>query len=188
MERALSMGQKWNIDQAPGTVAPTNQTAPAPPRESAPLTSRVDGEPAYVLLHYDEYLELLQAYLPGNAATDSITAPLIRAPLAWAQSDLLTAAAKQDANLAHLASEDAHVPDDGTIPQDVLEKVIQNRWPLPRAWREYLKLSKQEVAARADISDRRYGELEDSFVRLSKRRKAMIADGLALQAAQLLAE
>jgi len=181
------MGQEGNTDRASRTVEPATLTAPAPALELAPKMSHGDGEPAYVLLRHDEYLELLQAYLPGNAGADSITDTVFQPQLALAENDLLTATAKQDIDLAYLANEAPYVPDDGTIPQDVLENVIQNRWPLPRAWREYLKLSKQEVAARADISDRRYGELEDSFVRLSKRRKAMIADGLALQAAQLLA-
>jgi hypothetical protein len=187
MERALSMGQKWNTDRTSGAVEPATLTAPAPALELAPKISRGDGEPAYVLLRHDEYLELLQAYLPGNGVTDAITDTCFQPQLAWAENDLLTAAAQQDIDLARLANDAPHIPDDGTIPQDVLEKAVKHRWPLPRAWREYLKLSKQEAAARADMSDRRYGELEDGFSRLNKRRKAMIANGLALQAAQLLA-
>lgn len=95
--------------------------------------------------------------------------------------------ARQQASFAHLVEEAPIIPSDGSIPQEVLEKAVHYRWALPRAWREYLKLSKQEVAARVNISDRRYSELENGFLRLSPRNKRKIANSLTLETVQLLA-
>lgn len=120
--------------------------------------------------------------MPATAATPSapVSGRGFRRPL-------LTDIAKQNSSFVQLAEHRPTVPTDGTIPQEVLENVVQNHWELPRAWREYLKLSKQEVAARANVSDRRYSELEIGFARLSPRNRRKIANGLTVQVAQLLA-
>lgn len=118
---------------------------------------------------------------------DAVSTPQPRKTDSGSGDALLTAIAQQQFSFAHLVEETPVIPTDGTIPQEVLEKAVHHRWALPRAWREYLKLSKQEVAARANISDRRYGELEVGFLRLSPRNKRKIANGLTLQTVQLLA-
>lgn len=109
------------------------------------------------------------------------------APRADSNDELLTDAAKRILPFAYLTAPLSDIPADGTIPQEVLENAVHNHWQLPRAWREYLKLSKLEVATRVDISDSRYAELEVGFLRLNAQSKKKIARSLKLKPAQLLA-
>lgn len=143
----------------------------------------------YVLLSKDEYFALLHrspepagarpaASAPGQA--DGITG---KGPI---ESPLLTEAARRDGQDAYMTQAARSAPTDGTIPQEVLERAAQNHWQLPRAWREYLCMTKQQAAARASITASRYGELEEGFAQISSQRKQVIAFGLSLQAEQLL--
>ncbi len=147
------------------------------------------GQSDYVLLSRDEYLALLHR-MPGSGGARPAAAapdPAASAPvLGSTESPLLTEAARRDAAHSYMAQIVRSVPDDGTIPQDVLERAAQNHWQLPRAWREYLGLTKQQAAARASISPVRYGELEEGFAQICSQRKQVIAFGLSLQAEQLL--
>jgi len=49
----------------------------------------------------------------------------------------------------------------GMIPHEIVSATVDGATPV-RAWREYLKLTQTEVAARLGISQSSYGEHEDS--------------------------
>ena len=134
-----------------------------------------DGtDPDFVLLSKEEYL------------TQQRRSEQAGSPTAPAQA-LLTEAARRDTGLADITRGARSAPADGTIPQEVLERTAQNHWQLPRAWREYLGLTKQQAAARASITAVSYGELEEGIPQICSRRKQVIASGLSLRAEQLLA-
>lgn len=144
----------------------------------------------YVLLSKDEYFALLhRSPAPANArpATSAPGQGAGASNKGPAESPLLTEAARRDGQHAYMTQAVRSAPADGTIPQEVLERAAQNHWQLPRAWREYLCMTKQQAAARASITATRYGELEEGFAQISSQRKQVIAFGLSLQAEQLLA-
>lgn len=150
-----------------------------------------DGtDPDFVLLPKEEYLTLLrrseQAGRPTAPASSAGVADRAAGSATPAQA-LLTEAARRDTELAEITRGARSAPADGTIPQEVLERAAQNHWQLPRAWREYLGLTKQQAAARASITAVSYGELEEGFPQICSRRKQVIASGLSLLAEQLLA-
>ncbi|MFJ3461294.1 hypothetical protein [Achromobacter spanius] len=172
--------------ESPDLPASNRRVAPEEPRGAAASGA---SQSDYVLLSRDEYLALLHRMPGSGGARPAPTAPGPAASLpiqGSTESPLLTEAARRDAAHSYMAQVARAVPDDGTIPQDVLERAAQNHWQLPRAWREYLGLTKQQAAARASISAVRYGELEEGFAQICSQRKQVIAFGLSLQAEQLL--
>ncbi|MVW79070.1 helix-turn-helix domain-containing protein [Bordetella sp. 02P26C-1] len=77
------------------------------------------------------------------------------------------------------------IPRGGVIPKEVHYLAVRHGWSLPRAWREYLWLSKAEVAKRAKINVDTYHALESNFASVSKEIKIFIASLLGLSAEQL---
>lgn len=69
----------------------------------------------------------------------------------------------------------------GTIPHDVVSATVDGATPV-RAWREYLKLTQAEVAARLGISQPSYAKQENSeTLRRSSIEKIATALGITVE-------
>lgn len=71
------------------------------------------------------------------------------------------------------------------IPMKVIEIEITEGKSLARAWREYLKLSQAEVAAKMGVSQAALSQLEKSDAKLRKATIKKLADALSIQPEQL---
>ena len=70
---------------------------------------------------------------------------------------------------------------EGLIPHDVVSATVDGATPM-KAWREYLGLTQAEVAARLDITQAAFAQLETSaHPRKSTLRRVAGALGLALE-------
>ena len=70
---------------------------------------------------------------------------------------------------------------EGLIPHDVVSVTVDGATPM-KAWREYLGLTQAEVAARLDITQAAFAQLETSaHPRKSTLRRVAGALGLALE-------
>ena len=70
---------------------------------------------------------------------------------------------------------------EGLIPHDVVSATVDGTTPM-KAWREYLRLTQAEVAARLDITQAAFAQLETSVnPRKSTLRRVAGALGLALE-------
>lgn len=54
------------------------------------------------------------------------------------------------------------IPDDGTVPHEVMRYVLRENYSLPRAWREYLGFTQADVAARMHITQSALAQMETS--------------------------
>ena len=115
-----------------------------------------NGTPVAVVIPYEEYLKLTRI---GDAED---------------HEDLLS-----DAELESVRN-DPH-----TIPDDVVGMMQKNKFSIIRAWREYLGLTKGDVAKAMKVSQPVYARMESGKVkpRISTLRR--IAEGLGIDAAQL---
>ena len=72
-----------------------------------------------------------------------------------------------------------------TVPHEVMRYVLREDYSLARAWREYLGLTQDEVAAKMDITQSALAQIEMS----SKPRKATrqkLAQALGINVEQLI--
>lgn len=69
----------------------------------------------------------------------------------------------------------------GTVPHDVVSATVDGTTPV-RAWREYLKLTQAEVAARLGVSQPTYAKQERSCsLRWSSQEKIAAAFGITVE-------
>lgn len=71
------------------------------------------------------------------------------------------------------------------VPNEVVERVIMGKLTPMRAWREYLGLTQSEVAARLDVSQAAYAQLEAPEARPRQSTLRRIAQALGIQLEQL---
>ncbi len=71
------------------------------------------------------------------------------------------------------------------IPLPVLEIEITEGKSLPRAWREYLKMSQAEVAKKMNITQSALSQIEKPGVKLRKQTISKLAQALGILPAQL---
>jgi hypothetical protein len=101
------------------------------------------------------------------------------------QPDVLTVLAGYQFGWLVSANRPGSIPAEAIIPREVLALASSHGWGLLRAWREYLWLSKEEVARRADISVAAYAEIEMNFPHLGSEVQALVAALFGLQLSQL---
>jgi predicted transcriptional regulator len=75
---------------------------------------------------------------------------------------------------------------DVTIPHDVVERHILEEVSLVRAWREYKKLSQQDVAKKMNISQSAYSQMEKPDANLRTATVKRIAAALEIKPEQLV--
>ena len=73
----------------------------------------------------------------------------------------------------------------GTIPHEVVGRVLRKGCSLPRAWREHLGLTQAEVAKRMGITQAALSQLEAAGRRPRKATLNSLATALELQPEQL---
>ncbi|KMM27686.1 hypothetical protein L540_01420 [Bordetella pseudohinzii] len=78
------------------------------------------------------------------------------------------------------------IPENGTIPHEVIESAVHNHWLLVRAWREYLGVTPSMMAHRLTVPAVVYLDMEAKFNRLSNEARQDIADVLGLKPEQLI--
>ncbi len=74
---------------------------------------------------------------------------------------------------------------DITIPHDVVDKHIVQGQSLIQAWREFKKLTQEEVAQQMGISQSAYSQMEKPDASLQRTTLQKIADALGLMPEQL---
>ncbi len=72
----------------------------------------------------------------------------------------------------------------GTIPNEVVGMVFDGAMSVAKAWREYLRLTQAEVAARMNVSQAAYAQME-AAKRPRKATLAKIAAALGLDMEQM---
>lgn len=79
------------------------------------------------------------------------------------------------------------IPEDDTIPHEVVERMIANDWSLVRAWRDYLGLTQDQVAERLSVSQPSYARMESPKGAASLRSPTIrrIAAAFGISAAQV---
>ena len=70
-------------------------------------------------------------------------------------------------------------------PNEVVEQVIMGKLTPMRAWREYLGLTQSEVAARMEVSQAVYAQLEAPEARPRQSTLRRVAQALGIQLEQL---
>ena len=71
---------------------------------------------------------------------------------------------------------------DDTVPHEVMRYVLREDFSLARAWREYLGLTQEEVAAKMDITQSALAQIEASTKpRKATRQKLALALGINLE-------
>lgn len=71
------------------------------------------------------------------------------------------------------------------VPNEVVERVIMGKLTPMRAWREHLGLTQSEVAARLDVSQAAYAQLEAPEARPRQTTLRRVAQALGIQLEQL---
>lgn len=71
------------------------------------------------------------------------------------------------------------------VPNEVVERVIMNKLTPIRAWREHLGLTQAEVAARMEISQAAFAQLEAPEARPRQSTLRRVAQALGIQLDQL---
>jgi DNA-binding XRE family transcriptional regulator len=77
------------------------------------------------------------------------------------------------------------IPAGDSVPHEVVSLMIDNDWPIIRAWREHLGLTQLEVAERAGISQAALSQMETSGKRLRKTTREKLAAALGVTIGQL---
>ena len=72
-----------------------------------------------------------------------------------------------------------------TIPHDVVERHILEEVSLIRAWREYKRLSQQDVAEKTKISQSAYSQMEKPDANLRQSTITRLASALEILPEQL---
>lgn len=67
------------------------------------------------------------------------------------------------------------------LPHEVVSLMVENSWTAPRAWREHLGLTQQEIADRLGISQSAYAQ-QESGKKLRKASREKIAAALGITA------
>ena len=73
-----------------------------------------------------------------------------------------------------------------TIPHDVVERHILEEVSLVRAWREYKKMSQEDVAKKMNISQSAYSQMEKPDAKLRTTTVTRIASALEVSPEQLV--
>jgi predicted transcriptional regulator len=76
-------------------------------------------------------------------------------------------------------------PARGTIPNEVVGKIVEDEMTPIRAWREYLGLTQAEVAARLEVSQAAFAQFEAPDAKPRKRTLERIAEALGITVGQL---
>ena len=71
------------------------------------------------------------------------------------------------------------------VPNEVVERVIMGKLTPMRAWREHLGLTQSDVAARMDVSQAAYAQLEAPEARPRQTTLRRVAQALGIQLEQL---
>lgn len=71
------------------------------------------------------------------------------------------------------------------VPNEVVERVIMDKLTPIRAWREHLGLTQSEVAARMEISQAAFAQIEAPEARPRKSTLRRVAQALGIQLEQL---
>ena len=86
-----------------------------------------------------------------------------------------------DEYTAVFSAEDTQNAQELTVPHEVAARVLKEQISPIRAWREHLNLTQAEVAARMDVSQSAFAQMEapDSKLRMNTLKKVAAALGLA---------
>lgn len=77
------------------------------------------------------------------------------------------------------------IPSGDAVPHEVMRYVLRENYSLPRAWREYLGLTQQDVAARMNISQSALAQMENAK-RPRKATLEKLAAALGVSVGQLV--
>jgi DNA-binding XRE family transcriptional regulator len=72
-----------------------------------------------------------------------------------------------------------------TIPHEVVEMLIKKNMNLPRAWREHLGLTQEDVAKKMGITQAALSQMEKTDAKLRHSTLQRLADSLSLSVEQL---
>jgi len=75
---------------------------------------------------------------------------------------------------------DIRIPDDGSIPHEVIVRMTETDCSIIRAWREYLGLTQTEMAARLGILQPSYAGMETPGARIRRSTRERIAAALGV--------
>jgi DNA-binding XRE family transcriptional regulator len=84
-----------------------------------------------------------------------------------------------------LACQKPRIPEGDAIPHEVVDLHVEKNIPLVRAWREYLGLTQNEVAARAGITQAALSQMESGEKKLRKASREKLAQAMGLNVEQL---
>jgi len=77
------------------------------------------------------------------------------------------------------------IPAGEAVPHEVISLQVKNGWSLIRAWREYLGITQAEMAARLEVRQPTYANMEGPDARPRKATRARIAQALGISLDQL---
>lgn len=95
----------------------------------------------------------------------------------------LKQALKSAIHYGHFHMTAQYYEENGTIPHAVISATVDGNSPI-KAWREYLGFSPAEIAARLDMSQAEFAEIETA-VKLRQTILKKVAHALGLTVAQL---
>ncbi|WP_439810770.1 hypothetical protein QCN28_16645 [Bordetella bronchiseptica] len=146
----------------------------------------LDGEPTFAILPYAEYQRLLAIASSAQASRSSSAMKRESQGSAEMAVDLLAPPSCAEAMVDFAQRSPPRVPENGTIPHEVIESAAQNHWLLIRAWREYLGITPSIMARRLAVPLVVYMDMEAKFNRLSNEARQDVADALGLKREQLI--
>lgn len=77
------------------------------------------------------------------------------------------------------------IPADGTIPHEVIERMVENEWSLVHARRDYLGLTQVEMATRLGVRQPSYARMEAPDARLRRSTVERTAAAMGVSPGQL---
>ncbi|PTN34497.1 helix-turn-helix domain-containing protein [Desulfonatronum sp. SC1] len=84
-----------------------------------------------------------------------------------------------------LACQKPRIPEGDAIPHEVVDLHVEKNIPLVRAWREYLGLTQNEVAARAGVTQAALSQMESGENKLRKASREKLAKAMGLNVEQV---
>ncbi len=84
-----------------------------------------------------------------------------------------------------LACQKPRIPDGDAIPHEVVDLHVEKNIPIVRAWREYLRMTQSEVAARAGITQAALSQMESGEKKLRKASREKLAKAMGLNIEQV---
>lgn len=84
-----------------------------------------------------------------------------------------------------LACQKPRIPEGDAIPHEVVDLHIEKNIPLVRAWREYLGLTQNEVAARARMTQAALSQMESGEKKMRKTTREKLARAMGLNVEQV---